>query len=126
MARARRNNGKLKFFDSGSEPETWAGVEYNVLRGVVSGLRSILRHRVVGAIIMNKQRRLPTHFPIGTHYILEGEPASNGEVRITSRYVLMPDGVRYNLMSPHKRMRKPAAARKASPGGCIRSLRRPG
>jgi hypothetical protein len=41
--------------------------------------------------------RLPTRFPVGTRYVVEGEPNQNGELRITSRYVLLPSGVRLEL-----------------------------
>jgi hypothetical protein len=60
------------------------------------------------------QIRLPSRFPVGTHYIVEGEPRKGGQVRIVSRYVVMPGGVRYDLMTPAKRVREPAdLARKA-------------
>jgi hypothetical protein len=71
---------------------------------------------------MAMQNRVPSRFPIGTHYILEGEPAANGGVRVTSRYVLMPNGTLYDVAVPRKRTRKSApAARKRS--ACIRSAR---
>jgi hypothetical protein len=70
---------------------------------------------------MTMQNRLPARFPVGTHYILEGEPAGNGGVQITSRYVLMPNGMRYDV-ALRQRTRKPSkAALKRSP--CIRSAR---
>ena len=56
---------------------------------------------------MATQPRLPTRFPVGTRYIVEGEPGKGGELRIVSRYVVMPSGVRYDLMTP-ERVRKPA------------------
>jgi hypothetical protein len=60
------------------------------------------------------QMRLPSRFPVGTHYIVEGEPGNGGQMRIVSRYVVMPSGVRYDLMTPAKRVRKRAdLARKA-------------
>jgi len=52
---------------------------------------------------------LPTRFPVGTRYIVEGEPGTGGELRIVSRYVVMPSGVRYDLMTPD-RVRSAAAA----------------
>ena len=51
---------------------------------------------------------LPTRFPVGTRYIVEGEPGTGGELRIVSRYVVMPSGVRYDLMTPD-RVRSAAA-----------------
>jgi hypothetical protein len=63
---------------------------------------------------MGMQVRLPSRFPVGTHYIVEGEPRKAGQMRIVSRYVVMPSGVRYDLMTLAKRVRKRAdLARKA-------------
>jgi hypothetical protein len=67
-----------------------------------------------GAIIMALQSRLPSRFPVGTRYIVEGEPGKGGKLRIVSRYVVMPSGVRYDLMTAAEPVRKPAdLARKA-------------
>jgi hypothetical protein len=69
---------------------------------------------IEGMMIMATQRQLPSRFPVGTHYIVEGEPRKGGQPRIVSRYVVMPSGVRYDLMTPADRVRKPAdLARKA-------------
>jgi hypothetical protein len=57
---------------------------------------------------MGMQPRLPSRFPVGTHYIVEGEPGKGGKLRIVSRYVVMPSGIRYDLMPPAGRARKPA------------------
>jgi hypothetical protein len=54
---------------------------------------------------MALQSRLPMRFPVGTRYIVEGEPGTGGELKIVSRYVVMPSGVRYDLMAPAKRVR---------------------
>ena len=63
---------------------------------------------------MATQVRLPSRFPVGTHYIVEGEPRKGGHMQIVSRYVVMPSGVRYDMMTPPKRVRKRAdLARKA-------------
>jgi hypothetical protein len=56
---------------------------------------------------MATQSRLPARFPIGTRYVVEGEPGKGGELRIVSRYVIMPSGVRYDLMTL-KRVRNSA------------------
>jgi hypothetical protein len=54
-------------------------------------------------------------FPVGTHYIIEGELAKGGQMRIVSRYVVMPSGIRYDLMTPAAQVRRPAdVVRKAS------------
>jgi hypothetical protein len=70
-----------------------------------------------GAMIMGTQIRLPSRFPVGTHYIVEGEPAKGGRMRIVSRYVIMPSGVRYDLMTPTKRVRKRADLARKGRGG---------
>jgi hypothetical protein len=58
--------------------------------------------------IMARKPRFPSRFPVGTHYILEGEPADGGKLRIISRYLVMPSGVRYDLVARAERARKPA------------------
>ncbi len=57
---------------------------------------------------MALQSRLPSRFPVGTRYIVEGEPGKGGKLRIVSRYVVMPSGVRYDLMKPTASVSKPA------------------
>jgi len=57
---------------------------------------------------MGMQPRLPSRFPVGTHYIVEGEPRKGGKLRIVSRYVVMPSGIRHDLMPAAGRARKPA------------------
>jgi hypothetical protein len=52
--------------------------------------------------------RLPSRFPVGTRYIVEGEPAKGGKLRIVSRYVVMPSGVRYDLTATAEPAAKPA------------------
>jgi hypothetical protein len=82
-----------------------------VLRqGSVAGsLRAANEKTPDGAVVMSKQRKLPARFPVGTRYIIEGERGTAGKLRVVSRYVLMPNGVRYDLMTP------PKAARRARP-----------
>jgi hypothetical protein len=59
-------------------------------------------------MIMPPQPRLPSRFPVETHYVVEGEPRKGGQPRIVSRYVVMPSGIRYDLMTPAERVRKRA------------------
>ena len=75
---------------------------------------------------MAMQPRLPARFPVGTRYIVEGEPAKGGKLRIVSRYLVMPSGVRYDLMNAAEPVRKPDLARKPrlrSAQRCAGSLR---
>jgi hypothetical protein len=64
---------------------------------------------------MAMQPRLPARFPVGTHYVVEGEPAKGGKLRIVSRYLVMPSGVRYDLMNATETACKPDVARKPRP-----------
>ncbi len=41
--------------------------------------------------------RLPARFPVGTHYVVEGVPGKEGELLITSRYVVLPNGIQVPL-----------------------------
>lgn len=54
------------------------------------------------------RRRLPSRFPVGTHYVVEGVPGNDGELLITSRYVVLPNGTQ--LPVPVSSPRAPAAA----------------
>ena len=56
---------------------------------------------------MAMKPRFPSRFPVGTHYILEGEPGDGGKLRIISRYLVMPSGVRYDLMTRAERGAQP-------------------
>jgi hypothetical protein len=44
-----------------------------------------------------KSNRLPKHFPVGTTYVVEGHGGADGQLRVFSRYVVLPDGKRINL-----------------------------
>jgi hypothetical protein len=46
---------------------------------------------------MSAVSRLPSRFPVGTRYVIEGEPNQYGELRVTSRYVVLPDGTKLEL-----------------------------
>ena len=41
--------------------------------------------------------RLPKRFPIGTTYVVEGCGGEDGNLRVFSRIVVLPDGQRFNL-----------------------------
>jgi hypothetical protein len=75
-----------------------------------------MRYCFDGAITMATEPQLPSRFPVGTRLIVEGEPGKGGKLRIVSRYVVMPSGERYDLLTPAERARKPAdLARKRRP-----------
>jgi hypothetical protein len=41
--------------------------------------------------------RLPDQFPIGSKYVVEGRGGGDGNLRVFSRYIVMPDGRRIDL-----------------------------
>ncbi len=67
-----------------------------------------------------KPNRLPKRFPVGTTYVVEGCGGEDGQLRVFSRYVVLPGGQRINLAddfsgpaSPRAPPGAPAAAAKA-------------
>jgi hypothetical protein len=64
--------------------------------------------------------RLPSRFPVGTRYVIEGRGGDQGQLRISLRYLEFPDGRQLTLpvdqaarMSSRRRgMGRRAAARK--------------
>jgi hypothetical protein len=40
---------------------------------------------------------LPTRFPVGAKYVVEGRGGEDGRLRVFSRYVVLPDGQRIKL-----------------------------
>ncbi len=56
-------------------------------------------------------RRLPTRFPVGTRYIVEGEPNEAGELRITSRYLVLPNGRRLDVTANARALQVPRVRR---------------
>jgi hypothetical protein len=47
--------------------------------------------------LSRQTRRLPKRFPVGTTYVVEGHGGEDGNLRVFSRYVVLPDGQRINL-----------------------------
>jgi hypothetical protein len=45
----------------------------------------------------HKPNRLPKRFPIGTTYVLEGRGGEHGDLRVYSRFLVLPGGQRINL-----------------------------
>ena len=64
--------------------------------------------------------RLPSRFPVGTRYVLEGRGGDRGRLRIRLRYLVFPDGRHVELpadpaeraRSRRRPPRRRAAARK--------------
>ena len=59
--------------------------------------------------------RLPSRFPVGTKFIIEGRRGGEGQVQVYSRYLEFPDGTFFPLPShpSHPIHRKSGAARRS-------------
>lgn len=42
--------------------------------------------------MMRRSTRLPSEFPVGTKFVIEGRPAGDGQVQVFRRYIEFPDG----------------------------------
>jgi hypothetical protein len=62
--------------------------------------------------------RLPSRFPVGTRYIIEGRGGGEGRLHIHLRYLEFPDGRQMELpadVADRTRSRRARSARRASP-----------
>jgi hypothetical protein len=66
--------------------------------------------------------RLPSRFPVGTKFVIEGRRGREGQVHIFSRHLEFPDGTLLAL--PVRPARRPAKS-KASASRRSRRVRRP-
>jgi hypothetical protein len=56
--------------------------------------------------------RLPSRFPVGTKFVIEGKRGREGQVQVFSRYLEFPDGTFFRLpVRPAKRKSTPAGRR---------------
>ncbi len=61
---------------------------------------------------------LPSRFPVGTKFVIEGRRGGEGEVQVVSRYLEFPDGTFFPLPAqppqrkPVTRRRRPRARRR--------------
>ena len=64
--------------------------------------------------------RLPTRFPVGTKFVIEGRRRGEGQVQVFSRYLEFPDGtflplparpVRQKAVAPVRRLRRRSRSR---------------
>jgi hypothetical protein len=44
-----------------------------------------------------RKAQIPSRFPVGTRYVVEGKPGQGGKLEVLSRYLIMPNGRRYDL-----------------------------
>jgi hypothetical protein len=59
-----------------------------------------------------KPNRLPSRFPVGTTYVVEGCGGAEGQLRVFSRYVVLPGGRRINLADDFSGPASPRARRR--------------
>jgi hypothetical protein len=55
--------------------------------------------------------RLPSRFPVGTKFVIEGKRGREGQVQVFNRYLEFPDGTFFPLPV------RPSAKRKTAPAG---------
>ena len=53
--------------------------------------------------------QLPSRFPVGTRYVVEGRPGRKGEICIVSRQVIMPNGEAFELKAGPVSFERPRA-----------------
>jgi hypothetical protein len=71
----------------------------------------------------SSNRSLPSRFPDGTKFVIEGRSRGEGQVQVYSRYLEFPDGTRIRLpLRPGKRASgaKSAAARRRTARARVR------
>jgi hypothetical protein len=71
------------------------------------------REGVMQLLASRKRTRLPKRFPVGTTYVVEGRGGENGDLRVYSRYVVLPSGERINLGGDFARPAPPRVDRRA-------------
>lgn len=64
---------------------------------------------------------IPSRFPVGTRYVVEGAPGRGGKLEVLSRYVIMPNGRRYDLTKSAAPAREEATGRPSRPRRTSRS-----
>ena len=57
--------------------------------------------------------RLPSRFPVGTKFVIEGRRGGEGQLQVYSRYLEFPDGTFYPLPA-HPVQRKSGTTRRSA------------
>lgn len=57
--------------------------------------------------------RLPSRFPVGTKFVIEGKPRGEGQVHVVSRYLEFPDGTFFPLPVRPTVRKAPSGGRRA-------------
>jgi hypothetical protein len=68
---------------------------------------------------MTAMSRLPSRFPVGTRFVVEGQPGKDGRLQIVSRYLVMPNGTEVDLMA--RRPKRPAGKARSRPASARRA-----
>jgi hypothetical protein len=56
---------------------------------------------------MDRSSRVPRRLPIGAKYVVEGYGGEEGNLRVISRYVVLPGGNRINVPADFSRLASP-------------------
>lgn len=68
--------------------------------------------------------RLPKRFPVGTTYVVEGRGGEDGQLRVFSRYVVLPGGQRINVTNDFGGTASSRSRGRSRSGGAERSQKR--
>ncbi len=69
--------------------------------------------------------RLPKSFPVGAVYVVEGRGGEYGRLRVSARYVVMPDGKHIDLPAKPRDMAPAPARHRLRVVGSGRQVARP-
>ena len=66
-----------------------------------------------GVYMPRRFSRLPSRFPVGTKFVIEGRRAGKGEVHVMKRYLEFPDGTHMRLPARPAHRRQHSASEPA-------------
>jgi hypothetical protein len=66
-------------------------------------------------IMAYRSSRLPSRFPVGTKFVIEGRRGGEGQVQVSSRYIEFPDGT-FVPLPTHPVQRKSGTSRRLRKG----------
>jgi len=64
-------------------------------------------------VMASSSSRLPSRFPVGTKFVIEGRRGGEGQVQVYSRYIEFPDGTFFPLPT-HPVQRKSGITRRSA------------
>jgi hypothetical protein len=62
----------------------------------------------------SRSRHLPSRFPVGTKFVIEGRRAGEGQVQVFRRFIEFPDGTHLRLPRRPDKRKSAALMRRAS------------